>query len=286
MDRASYMNKTKKRVHKLSKVFIYIFLILLTIICVLPFYFMMINATRSNSEIVRGISLLPGASLVDNYKTMSQDIDIWRGLRNSGFIAISYTALSAYFSALTAYGFAIYKFRGRKILFGIILVTMMVPIQLNLIGYYELNSKLNLIDTYFPLIIPAIANAMTVFFIKQYIEANVPLAIVDAARIDGANELKIFHRVILPIISPAIATMSIFNFVYAWNNYIQPLVLLFSNEKYPLPVLIGFLRGSAFKTDFGALYLAVAISVLPIIIAYILFSKYIIKGVTMGSVKE
>ena len=277
-------NKTSGR--KISKILIYFFLIFLTIICILPFYIMLINATRSNAEIVRSLSLLPGSNIIKNYHSMLKGVNIWRGLGNSAFIAISYTILSAYFSALTAYGFSKYKFKGKSILFGIVLLTMMVPAQLSLIGYYELNNKLNLLDTYFPLILPGIANSFTVFFLKQYIDANVPGTIIEAARIDGASEFKTFHRIILPIISPAIATMSIFNFVFAWNNYIQPLVLIFSNEKYPLPVLIGFLRGSSYKTDFGAIYLAIAISVLPIIIAYILFSKYIIGGITMGSVKE
>lgn len=269
-----------------TKLFVYTFLVFLTIICFIPFYLMIINSTRTNLEITNGLAVLPGTSLVENYHILMEKIDIWRGFKNSIIITVPSTILSAYFGALTAYGFAMYDFKFKKILFAFILGTMMIPQQLGLIGYFELNSKLNLLDTYVPLIIPAITNTMTIFFIKQYTEQTLPKSLIEAARIDGAGEFHIFNKISLPIMLPAISTMSIFNFVASWNNYISPLVLLFSREKYPLPVLISIIRGTSYRTNYGAMYLAIAISVIPILIAFAVLSQYIINGLTMGAVKE
>ena len=150
-----------------TKLYIYTFLVMLTLICFTPFYIMIINSTRTNLEITNGLSMLPGISIIENYHVLMQKIDIWRGFRNSIIIAVPSTILSAYFGSLTAYGFAVYNFKYKRILFAFILGTMMIPQQLGLIGYFELNSKLGLLDTYVPLIIPAITNTMTIFFIKQ-----------------------------------------------------------------------------------------------------------------------
>ncbi|TDT67939.1 carbohydrate ABC transporter membrane protein 2 (CUT1 family) [Hypnocyclicus thermotrophus] len=276
----------KKNKELRTKIYVYGVLVFLTVLSFIPFYIMIVNSTRSNVEITRGLSLLPGKALVKNYNILLDKIDIWRGFKNSLTIAVPFTILSAYFGSLTAYGFAVYNFKYKNFLFGFILATMMIPQQLGLIGYFELNNKLGLLDTYFPLIIPALTNTMTIFFLKQYVEQSLPKSLVEAARIDGAGEFMIFNKISLPIMMPAIATMSIFNFVGAWNNYISPLVLLFTREKYPLPVLISIVRGSAYRTNYGAMYLAIAISVVPILIAFSVLSKYIINGLTIGAVKE
>ncbi|MDN5305211.1 MAG: cellobiose transport system permease protein [Fusobacteriaceae bacterium] len=269
-----------------TKIYVYGVLIFLTVLSFIPFYIMIVNSTRTNVEITRGLSVLPGKALITNYGILMEKIDIWRGFKNSLIIAVPFTILSAYFGALTAYGFAVYNFKYKNFLFGFILATMMIPQQLGLIGYFELNNKLGLLDTYIPLIIPALTNTMTIFFLKQYVEQSLPKSLVEAARIDGAGEFMIFNKISLPIMLPAIATMSIFNFVGSWNNYISPLVLLFTREKYPLPVLISIVRGSAYRTNYGAMYLAIAISVVPILIAFSVLSKYIINGLTIGAVKE
>lgn len=276
----------KKKSDMGTQILVYGFMILLTIISFMPFYIMIINSTRSNLDILNGLSLLPGKSLGENYEIMMKQLNIWRGFRNSLTISVPFTILSAYFGALTAYGFAVYNFKGKKFAFAFVLGTMMIPQQLGLIGYFELNNKLGLLDTYIPLIIPAITNTMTIFFIKQYVEQSLSKSLVEAARIDGASEIAIFHRIALPIMVPAIATQSIFNFVGSWNNYISPLVLLFSEEKYPLPVLISIIRGTAYRTNFGAMYLIIAISVVPVLIAFAFLSKRIIAGLTVGAVKE
>lgn len=273
---------------------IYAFLILLSIICLVPFAMMLINSTRSNTEIVRGFTLIPGDSLMDNYKNMMYHMNvtdgtfrgIWLGFKNSFIIAISVTVLSGYFSALTAYGFYAYDFKGKKVLFMLILIMMMIPSQLGLLGFFELNKALKTLDTYIPLIVPSIATPFTVFFMRQYLVSTMHPALIEAARIDGAGEISIFHKIILPMMLPAIATMSIFAFIGAWNNYLVPLIIIFSPEKYPLPVLMGYLKGGKVAENLGSMYLALSMSVIPIIIAFAVFSKYIISSISAGSVKE
>ena len=271
---------------KAIKLFIYAALILLAVICFIPFFMMMINATRSNEEILTGFQLLPGSSLMENYETMLQYINIWTGFKNSLIISVLVTVLSGYFSALTAYGFAFYTFKGKNFLFVFMLVMMMVPGQLGLIGFYELSKNLGILDTFIPLIVPAVASPFVVFFLKQYIQTTLHPSLIEASRIDGASELTIFHRVAMPIMMPAIATMSIFTFIGSWNNYITPLVVLFSPEKFTLPVLMGFLKGSQVAQNLGSLYLGIAISVVPIMVAFLFLSKYIVNSISAGSIKE
>jgi len=269
-----------------GKSVIYIGLVVLTIACIIPFLMMIINATRSNEEVLSGFSLIPGNSLAENYAALSSYVNIWSGFKNSLIIAVLVTVLSGYFSALTAFGFAFYQFKGKNAMFVFMLVMMMVPGQLGLIGFYELSKNLGLLDSYIPLIVPAIASPFTVFFVRQYVQTVLHPSLIEAARMDGASEFRIFHTIALPMMMPAIATMSIFTFIGSWNNYIMPLVLLFSPEKYTLPVLMGFLKGSQVAENLGSLYLGISISVVPIMIAFLFLSKYIVSSISAGAVKE
>lgn len=271
----------------IKKTCLYIVLIALTVICLLPFLMMMVNATRSGSEIMTSFTLIPGSSLKDNWNIVSSYFNLFKGFTNSLIVAVPSTLLTAYFSAITAYALAMYKFKGKKTIFTIIIIFMMIPGQLGLIGFYNLVSKLGLVDSYIPLILPAIAAPGIVFFLRQYVQAVLPPALLEAARIDGASELRIFHTIVLPIMAPGIATMSIGSFIGNWNNYLTPLVLLNSPRKFTLPVMIASLNSSTDITaNQGAIYLAVAVSVIPVIIVFCFCSKYIISSISAGSVKE
>lgn len=271
----------------IKKSFIYIFLILLSVICIVPFVMMLVNATRSSKEIMSGFTLIPGSSLIDNWNIMSQYFNIFRGLGNSLFISFCVTALTAYFSALTAYGFAVYNFKFKNTIFTVILVLMMVPSQLGLLGFYDLVNAMNLMDSYIPLIIPSIASPFVVFFLRQYLQSVMPMSIIEAARIDGASEFNIFHKIGVPMMGPGIATIAITTFIGSWNNYLMPLVLLLTPEKFTLPVMMASLKASTDMTaNMGATYLAIAVSVVPIMIAFAFLSKYIISSISAGGVKE
>lgn len=265
----------------------YVFLIALTVICFIPFLLMIVNATRSGSDIMAGFSLIPGTSLSINWDIVMSNLNLPRGFVNSLFLAVCNTVLTSYFSALTAYGLAFYKFRGNKVIFTVMIIFMMVPTQLSMLGFYNLCTSLKLLNSYIPLILPSIASPATVFFLRQYILSVLPKSILEAPRIDGASELLIFHKIVLPIMSPGIATMAIGAFVGSWNNYLIPMLLLNKQEMFPLPVMVASLSAVRdITTNLGATYLVVAVSVVPIMIAFCFFSKYIISGVSAGSVKE
>ena len=207
---------------KIKKSILYILLILLSILCILPFLLMIVNATRSGRDIMRSFTLIPGKSIKENWEIVSGYFNLFQGFLNSIKVALPATILTGYFSALSAYALAIYKFRGQKIIFGTIIIFMMIPGQLGLIGFYNLVSKLKLVDSYVPLIIPAIAAPGTVFFLRQYVLSVLPKSLLEAARIDGAMEISLFHRIVLPIMAPGIATMSIGAFIGNWNSYLVP----------------------------------------------------------------
>ncbi|AOT69312.1 carbohydrate ABC transporter permease [Geosporobacter ferrireducens] len=277
--------KTNTRRKNASTIILYFLLILLAILCFLPFYMMMINSTHTSNDIATQLNILPGNAFTNNYRRMMESVNMWQGFKNSLIISVSSTALAAYFGALTAYGFSKYKFKGSKVLFGILLGSMMFPSQLGLIGFFKVCSELNLINKHLALIIPAIANANFAFFVKLYIDAAVPNEIVESARIDGCGEFKIFNKIVIPIITPSIATMSIFTFIASWNSYLVPLVVLYDEQKYTVPILTAMAKG-VYRTDFGAVYVAIAMSMVPIMIVFAFCSKYIIGGLTAGAVKQ
>lgn len=270
---------------------IYATLGLLVIVSIIPIYIVLINTTRDGASIqLSGISLFPSSHLIENYNALMEYADILGGFFNSLYIALSVTLLSGYFSALTAYGFYMYKFKGNKSLFAIILMFMMVPAQLSMIGFVSLMIRFGLFNSHIPLIIPAIASIGTVFFLRQYAQATVNKEIIESARIDGANELAIFHKIGIPLMIPGIATMSIFTFIGSWNNYLGARVLLVSSDKFTLPMTIANLRtvgeqGIFWRQYQGAVYLGFAFSIVPIIIIFIFASKYLIESIAAGAVK-
>ena len=265
----------------------YVFLVFLAVLCFIPFWLMIVNATRTGSEIMSGFTLLPGKNLAVNWDIVMANLNLPRGFVNSLFLAVCNTALVAYFSAMTAYGLAFYKFRGNKLIFTVMLIFMMVPAQLSMLGFYNLCSSLGLLNSYLPLIIPSVASPATVFFLRQDILSVLPKSILEAPRIDGANEFLIFHKIVLPIMAPGIATMAIGAFVGSWNSYLIPMLLLNKQDMFPLPVMVASLSAVRdITTNMGATYLVVAVSVVPIMIAFCFFSRYIISGISAGSVKE
>ncbi|GAB6090245.1 carbohydrate ABC transporter permease [Spirochaeta dissipatitropha] len=270
--------------HPVQRAVMYTFLVFLALICITPFYMMIINSTRSNVEISQNVWLTPGQHLLRNYEIIQSRVNIWRGFYNSVIITVPSIALAAFFSAMTAYGFAKFNFKGRELLFWIVLGTMMIPQQLGLIGYYDLIANMGLLDSFAPLILPMIANAGMVFFIRAYIEQSISDSLIEAAVIDGAGEFFIFSRLIIPLAMPAIATMSMFTFIVKWNDLITPMVLLHSMNKFPMPLVISNIRG-LYEMNYGAIYLGVTISIMPILIVVVLFSKAIIRGLTIGAVK-
>lgn len=270
---------------------IYVIFGILLLITFIPFLIMIVNAGRTQSEISTTVTLIPGDQYVANFKMLVDFVPILQGFINSVFVSTLATAITIYFSTMVAYGFVVYNFKHREKLFYFVLATMMIPGQLTFIGFYDVIKNMGLLNSFIPLIIPGIASASTVYFLRQYGQQVIDKGIIESARMDNAGEFRIFHRIVMPILTPAMSTMAIFTFIYNWNNYMMPLILLNSPDKFTLPLLIRYVStlnpqniGVGANMD-GITYLAILISVVPIVIVYAIFSKKIVNGLTAGSVK-
>ena len=270
------------------KVLIYVLCISLAILSIMPFLIMVVNATRSTTEIQQhAISLIPSKYLASNFKILvGKSFNPLRGFVNSMIISTCATICTVYFSTLTAYALVAYEWKLKKPFFAFIMAIMMIPSQLVSIGFYQFIYKINLTNNFLPLILPAIAAPTCVFFMRQFMIPSLHIDVINSARIDGAKEFYTFNKIVLPIMKPAIATQAIFSFVSSWNNLFLPMILLTRQEKYTMPIMVSLLKGDIYKTEYGSIYLGLALTVLPLFIVYFLLSKYIIAGVALGGVKE
>lgn len=264
-----------------------IFLCLLSLI---PFWIMIVNATRTSVAIQSSFSMIPSTHFMENWnnllKQAATQASLWRYMGNSLVIAVSSTALSVYFSTMTAYGVTAYKFKGANFAWAFIMAIMMIPVQVSSIGFFRFMYQIGWGNNYLPLIIPAIAAPATVFFMRQYMISALPLEILDSARIDGSGEFRTFNTIAMPLMKPAVATQCIFAFIGSWNNFYTPSMLLTSQVKFTLPMFVQQMRGERFRSDHGMIYAGLAVTIMPIFIVYFILSKYIIAGVALGGVKE
>lgn len=282
------MKKNQKK-HNGRTILAYIVLIFLTFLCLFFFYILIINSTRNHFQIQRGFSFLPGKSFLKNLKNVLNDanIPVLSGIKNSLIVSTMTAILATYFSAMTAYGLYAYNFKLKKPAFIFILLILVMPTQVTALGFVRLITKMNLMDTLYPLFLPSIASPAVFYFMYSYMQSSLPLELVEAARIDGSGEFRTFNHIVIPVMKPALAVQAIFAFVNAWNNYFIPALVITSNKKKTLPILIAALRSADFlKFDMGKVYMLITIAIVPIIIVYILLSKYIVAGVTLGGVKE
>jgi multiple sugar transport system permease protein len=262
-------------------------------ICIIslgPFILLVMNATRSSDAIKSGISLIPSTHLLENWKNLllkqnGMQITLQRAALNSLLITVPGTFCSVYFSSLTAYGIHVYDFKMKRFAWSFIMAVMMVPSQITIIGFYRFMLKLNLVDTYIPLIVPTIATPTVVFFMRQYMASTLSVEMIEAARIDGSGEWRTFNRIALPIMKPAVATQAIFQFIAQWNNLFTPTILLTSDSKKTLPMFVQLLSSNQFRTDYGVVYVGLFATIIPLVIAYLILSKYIVAGVALGGVK-
>lgn len=264
--------------------------IFLCILSLIPFWIMIVNATRTSVDIQSSFSLIPSHYLAENWQKLlyqaSQNVPLWRYMVNSLIIAGGSTILSVYFSTMTAYGVTAYKFKGANFAWAFIMAIMMIPVQVSSIGFFRFMYQIGWGNNYLPLIIPAIAAPATVFFMRQYMISALPLEILDSARIDGSGEFRTFNTIAVPLMKPAIATQCIFAFIGSWNNFYTPSMLLTSQAKMTLPMFVQQMRGERFRSDHGIIYVGLVVTIMPIFIVYFLLSKYIIAGVALGGVKE
>ena len=281
------MKKSLKSGNRSFKTIAYIVCIFLSLLSIMPFVIMVVNSTRSTTQIQQhAISLIPSTYLLNNFKIFEgMTFNPSVGFVNSLIISVGATALTVYFAALTAYALVAYEWKLRGAFFTMILCVMMIPNQVTSIGFYQFMYKIHLTNNFLPLILPGIAAPATVFFMRQFMLASLPLELLDSARIDGSKEFYTFNKIVLPIMKPAMATQAIFTFVAKWNELFLPSILLTDNTKYTMPIMVSLLRGDIYKVEHGAVYLGVTLSVLPLFIVYFSLSKHIIAGVALGGVK-
>ncbi len=274
----------KRSVHKIIA---YVVLILVSFLCLFWFYALFINATRSNGELSRGFSLLPGSALVKNWNSMIHcALPVMNSMKNSLIISLCASALCSYFSIMTAYGIHAYCFPGRKMFYTVMIGFMMIPRQVTALGFISIVDKMHMMDTFWPLILPEIASPIVFYYMIKYMESTLPMSLVEAARIDGATELFVFNRIVLPLMKPAFAVQMIFKFVESWNNYFIPALILHEDSKKTMPIVISLLRSGDYANfDNGLIYMVIAFSILPSIVIYLCLSRFIISGITSGGIK-
>ena len=278
------------------RIIAYTVLVILVILSLFPFYLLLMNATREKKQ--TGLQLYPGGLLWNNFKKLFNSTttvsfgSVFKALRNSLLISACASILSVYVSALTAYAIHVFDFKLRKVADMFILIVMMVPTQSSAIGFYRMVKAWGMTDSksifinYIPLIIPAAAAPATYYFMKQYLKSALPLEIVEASRIDGCGEFMTFNRIVTPILKPAYAVQLIFTFVANWNNYFMPRLVITKKENYTVPLVLSAMRNAGpQETDMGLFYMYILIAVLPVVIVYLVLSKFIIRGVALGSVK-
>lgn len=278
-----------KKAKRGQTVLAYVVLIFLSFLCLFFFYILIVNATRSHADLQKGFSAIPGSYFLENLKNVANDgsFPMFKGILNSLIVSTCSAALCTYFSSLTAYGLYAYDFKAKKAAFTFIMAILVMPTQVTAMGFLRLNTNMGMYDSLLPLIIPSIASPAVFYFMYSYLQSSLPLSLVEAARIDGSGEFRTFNRIVLPIMKPAIAVQAIFTFVSSWNNYFVPALVIQSKDKMTVPILIATLRGADYMNfDMGKIYMMITVAIVPIIIVYLLLSKYIIAGVTLGGVKE
>ena len=271
-----------------SNIVLYIACIVLAALSVFPFGVMFINATRNTFQIQQqAISLIPSKHLLDNFRVLEvMDFNVVTGFLNSLLVSTGATLCAVYFSTLTAFALVAYNWKMRQPFFALILAVMMIPGQVTFIGFYQFMYRIGMTNNHLALILPSIAAPMTVFFMRQYMLPTLSLDMVASARIDGAGEIRIFNSFVIPIMKPAMATQAIFTFVTSWNKLFEPMILLTRKENRTMPIMVSLLKGDTYKTEYGTVYLALSMSVIPLMVIYFVLSKYIIAGVALGSIKE
>lgn len=256
-----------------------------SLIMLAPFYFMFVFATHSRTEI---FSLPPpmffGDDFLDNLKILTDRMPFWRNLGWSLYVAVASTVLTLLFCSMGGYAFALFEFRFKNALFGLVMGTMLLPSFMNMIPTFMIMDALGWIDQPRALYIPGAASAFGIFLMRQFVASSIPKDLVEAARMDGCSELGIYWRIVLPLLKPALGTLGLITFIASWNNFIGPLIVMRSPEMYTLPLALRSLQ-SPVDTEWGALMTGSAIATLPLVVLFVLSSRQLISGLTAGAVK-
>ncbi|KQW06471.1 ABC transporter permease [Leifsonia sp. Root4] len=263
---------------------VYLILIVASVLSILPFLWMVISSTHETKDLfVTPLPVLPGGELWNNLVRLQESINFSQVMLNSFVIAVIYTVFSAIISIMAGYGLAKFRFRGRGVLLAVVLVTMMIPMQVLLVPLFQMMASAGWIDSYQAVILPFLANAFGIFLMRQSF-LDFPDTLIEAARIDGANELRTFYRIVLPVARPQIAALIIYTFISQWNAFIWPLLMLNTQDKYTVPVALNTMIGLS-RVDYSGLMLGSLLATLPLMILFLVFQKQFVSGLLGGAVK-
>ncbi|MDO4297897.1 MAG: carbohydrate ABC transporter permease [Lachnospiraceae bacterium] len=269
---------------KTSSIILNVVLLLLGVVTVYPFVWMLSSSFKQNKEIMAlEQHLLPQQFITDNYINMNAHFNFLRFFANSLLITVVVTVIVLYTSTICGYVLSKYRFRGRNLLFGFVLSTMMIPWCVTIIPKYSMIQHFGWMDSYKALIIPGMFSGFGIFMMKQHI-TSLPDEILEAARIDGANEFYIFHRIVFPMSKNGISSIAIFQFLWTWEDFLWPYLVINTQEKQLLAVGLKMFNGQ-YSTDYGALFAATAISIVPVLLIYLFFQKQFIAGIAASAVK-
>lgn len=270
---------------KIAMAMLAVVLIVSALITVFPFLWSALLSTRDRTEIFgSGISFAIGDSLAINYAKLLEIMPFWQAMFNSIYIAFLGTTISLLFCSMGGYAFAVFKFKGKNALFGMLVASMMIPPVLSLIPYFMIVKFLGLMDNHMAVWLPFTTTPFGIFLMRQHVMASIPKELLEAAKLDGAREFRTYWSVVLPLMKPALATLAIVQFVFFWNSFMNPLVVLTSPENYVITQALRSVQGIP-NTPWGAVMLGTTISILPLVTIYLFASKQMISGLTSGAVK-
>ena len=255
------------------------------IVMLAPFYFMFVFATHSRTEIFQlPPPLFFGHSLADNFAILLKKIPFWSNLGWSVYVAVITTLLTLLFCSMGGYAFAIYEFRFKKPLFGLVVGSLMLPSFLNMIPTFVVMDALAWIDEPRALYVPAAASAFGIFLMRQFIASSIPRPMIEAARLDGCGEFRIYWSVVLPLLGPALSVVGLVTFIASWNNFVGALVVLRTTDHYTLPLALRSMQ-SPVDTEWGAMMTGAAIATIPLLLIFVVASRRLIGGLTASTLK-
>lgn len=277
---------SRRAAPRVEKAALYTLFVLIALIFLVPYLFLFTGAFKTQEEIFTPTQVLPKAFNLDNFREAFTTTGIARAFINTLLIAISHVALSLFLCAMAGYAFAKYRTApGNGWMFATVLGTMMIPGAVTTIPVFVILNNLGLMNTFWVMIVPGAANAFGIFWMRQYIAANVPDDLLAAARIDGCSEFNIFWSIVLPVIKPALAALGILALIGNWNNLMWAFIALRTENMYTLPLVIYLLQGEL-RTPFGLLMASGLLATLPLIVAFLVFQRQFIEGMTAGAVKQ
>ncbi|MEJ7842317.1 MAG: carbohydrate ABC transporter permease [Rubrobacter sp.] len=280
------MKSRSRRMGEPTRLILYIFLGVGALVTLYPFYWTLTAATLTESQIFKSPPrLLPGGEFFTNLETLSRSVPFLRALLNSIFVSTVTTVSTVFLSALAGYAFAKFSFRGRKIMFVVVLGTLMLPTEIMIIPLFIIMLQLGWVDSFAALIVPYLVTGFGVFLMRQQM-MGFPNDLIDAARIDGNGELGVFFRVVLPNMKAACAALGIVTFMSQWGNFLWPLVVISTPEKFTYPLMLSSLVRQGGAVEYAPIMVAAIIGLIPLVLIFFFFQKYIVSGVFGGSLKE